>query len=52
MLIAILIDRPTASDEPAVIRAEVSSSRTLWLRFMRQMLTNRMDVICAPLADT
>jgi hypothetical protein len=30
----------------ALVQAQVSSSRTAWLRFMRRMLTDRIDVFC------
>src|SRR5882762_3883553 len=30
----------------AVVQAQVSSSRTAWLRFMQRMLTDRIDVFC------
>ncbi len=30
----------------ALVQAQVSSSRTAWLRFMRRMLTDRIDLFC------
>lgn len=38
---------PAAQREPALVTAEVSSSRALWIASVRHLLTNRLDVIGA-----
>jgi hypothetical protein len=42
----ITFDRVHGGDGLALVQAQVSSSRTAWLRFMKQMLTNRIDLFC------
>jgi hypothetical protein len=43
--IRVVLEHPSEPDQPAVVRAQVSSSRTFWLRSIRHFLTN--PVICS-----
>ena len=42
----ITVDPAPEGDGLALVQAQVSSSRTTWLRFMRRMLTQRIDLFC------
>jgi len=42
----ITIDQVPDSDGVALVQAQISSSRTAWLRFMRRMLTDRIELFC------
>jgi hypothetical protein len=42
----ITFDKVPGGDGLALVQAQVSSSRTAWLRFMCRMLTERIDLFC------
>ena len=43
----ITFDPVPGGDGLALVQAQVSSSRTAWLRFMRRMLTDRIELFCS-----
>jgi len=44
--LCVTFDKVPGSDHVALVQAQVSSSRTAWLRFMRRMLTDRIGLFC------